>query len=221
MRAEKRRPARRMLAQIVRMVVGGAAVARADPGVSPTIVAGWFVPGVILVAVAHVRGLERGSDPAPASRVRPRRMRSAVLIIACPCALGLATPMSITVGVGPGRAGGRAGQERGGAGTAWRSMDTLVVDKTGTLTAGKPKPGLRSCRPRRRRGAPRCCGWPRAWSVRQRAPARGRRSSRAAEERKLAISPSRDGLSVRRPARAWWARVGGQGPWLLGNAQVS
>ena len=61
----------------------------------------------------------------------------AVLIIACPCALGLATPMSIMVATGQGRDAGRALQERGGD-RGPRKVDTLVVDKTGTLTEGKP-----------------------------------------------------------------------------------
>jgi P-type E1-E2 ATPase len=62
----------------------------------------------------------------------------AVLIIACPCALGLATPMSIMVGTGRGAETRRADSERRGAGDA-REGHTLVVDKTGTLTEGKPK----------------------------------------------------------------------------------
>ena len=62
----------------------------------------------------------------------------AVLIIACPCALGLATPMSIMVGTGARRHGGRADSQCRGARTL-EKVDTLVVDKTGTLTEGKPR----------------------------------------------------------------------------------
>jgi len=99
-------------------------------------VAGWFVPAVIIVAVAaFVAWLVWG--PAPAL---PHAMVAAVtvLIIACPCALGLATPMSIMVAVGRGAQAGilvknAAALER------LEKVDTLVVDKTGTLTEGKPR----------------------------------------------------------------------------------
>ena len=66
------------------------------------------------------------------------RIFVAVLVVACPCALGLATPISIMVATGRGRADGRARQERYGPRLAGR-LDVLVFDKTGTLTEGKPR----------------------------------------------------------------------------------
>jgi Cu+-exporting ATPase len=99
-------------------------------------VAGWFVPAVIIVAVAaFVAWLVWGPAPALAYAMVAA---VTVLIIACPCALGLATPMSIMVAVGRGAQAGilvknAAALER------LEKVDTLVVDKTGTLTEGKPR----------------------------------------------------------------------------------
>jgi len=99
-------------------------------------VAGWFVPAVIVVAVAaFVAWLVWGPAPALAHALVAA---VTVLIIACPCALGLATPMSIMVAVGRGAQAGiliknAAALER------LEKVDTLVVDKTGTLTEGKPR----------------------------------------------------------------------------------
>jgi Cu+-exporting ATPase len=99
-------------------------------------VAGWFVPVVIIVAVAaFVAWLVWGPAPALAYAMVAA---VTVLIIACPCALGLATPMSIMVAVGRGAQAGilvknAAALER------LEKVDTLVVDKTGTLTEGKPR----------------------------------------------------------------------------------
>nr|WP_324755214.1 heavy metal translocating P-type ATPase [Roseovarius sp. Pro17] len=98
-------------------------------------VAAWFVPLVLAVAVtAFVAWSLFGPDPAMAFGLVAA---VSVLIIACPCALGLATPMSIMVGVGKGASNGvliknAAALER------FSAVDTLVVDKTGTLTEGKP-----------------------------------------------------------------------------------
>ncbi len=98
-------------------------------------VAGWFVPAVIAAAVlAFAAWMTFGPEPrftfALVSAV-------AVLIIACPCALGLATPMSIMVGVGRGAENGVL-IRNAEALERMEKVDTLVIDKTGTLTKGKP-----------------------------------------------------------------------------------
>lgn len=123
-----------MLSQIVQMVAE-AQRSRAPIQRMADLVASWFVPAVILVAViAFIFWMVFG--PAPAFTYALIAAVS-VLIIACPCALGLATPMSIMVGVGKGAQGGvliknAESLER------MEKVDTLVVDKTGTLTEGKP-----------------------------------------------------------------------------------
>jgi Cu+-exporting ATPase len=99
-------------------------------------VAGWFVMAVVAIAVLtfFVWGLF-GHEPS--SWVYGLINAVAVLIIACPCALGLATPMSIIVA--PGRAATRGILFRDAAAIEhFRKVDTLIVDKTGTLTEGKP-----------------------------------------------------------------------------------
>src|SRR6185312_753605 len=96
---------------------------------------GWFVPLVIAIAfAAFVVWLLVGPDPR-----FPHALVAAVsvLIIACPCALGLATPMSIMVGVGKGAGLGLL-IKNAEALERLEKVDTLVVDKTGTLTEGKP-----------------------------------------------------------------------------------
>lgn len=98
-------------------------------------VSGWFVPAVIAVAVAAFLGwLMFGPEPAFSYGLIAA---VSVLIIACPCALGLATPMSIMTGVG---AGARAGVLIRNAEALERmeKVDTLLIDKTGTLTEGRP-----------------------------------------------------------------------------------
>ncbi|HWX30457.1 MAG TPA: copper-translocating P-type ATPase, partial [Steroidobacteraceae bacterium] len=99
-------------------------------------VAGWFVPAVIAVAlVAFAAWLAFGPEPrfsfAMVAAVT-------VLIIACPCALGLATPMSIMVGVGRGARSGILIRDAQAL-EQFERIDTIVIDKTGTLTEGKPK----------------------------------------------------------------------------------
>ena len=99
-------------------------------------VSGWFVPAVIAVALlAFVAWAVWG--PAPALSYGLVAAVS-VVIIACPCALGLATPMSIMVGVGKGASAGVLIKDAEALERMER-VDTLVVDKTGTLTEGKPK----------------------------------------------------------------------------------
>jgi Cu+-exporting ATPase len=97
--------------------------------------AGWFVPGVILVALLAFGGWALwGPEPRFAYGLVAA---VTVLIVACPCALGLATPMSIMVGVGRGAQAGVL-IKNADALERMEKIDTLVVDKTGTLTEGKP-----------------------------------------------------------------------------------
>src|SRR5262249_14629874 len=99
-------------------------------------VSAWFVPAVIAVALlAFVAWAIFGPEPRFAYGLVAA---VSVLIIACPCALGLATPMSIMVGVGRGAQAGVL-IRNAEALERMEKVDTLVVDKTGTLTEGKPK----------------------------------------------------------------------------------
>ena len=124
-----------VLAQIVRMV------AQAQRSQAPIQrladqVAGWFVPAVVVIAVvAAVAWLLVGPEPRAAYAIVAA---VTVLIIACPCALGLATPMSIMVGVGRGAQAGVL-IKNAEALERLERIDTLVVDKTGTLTQGRPE----------------------------------------------------------------------------------
>jgi len=124
-----------MLARIVQMV-SEAQRSRAPIQRLADQVSAWFVPAVIGVAiVTFVVWAFFGPQP----RLAYALVNSvAVLIIACPCALGLATPMSIMVGTGRGAAAGVL-IRNAEALEALEKVDTLVVDKTGTLTEGKPK----------------------------------------------------------------------------------
>ena len=124
-----------MLAQIVRMV-GEAQRSRAPIQRLADVVSSWFVPGVIAVAViTFVIWAAVGPDPKLAHALVNA---VAVLIIACPCALGLATPMAIMAGVGRGATEGVL-IKNAEALELLERVDTLVVDKTGTLTEGKPR----------------------------------------------------------------------------------
>ena len=125
-----------LLAQIVQMVAA-AQRSRAPIQRLADQVAGWFVPAVIARRAARLRRL--GDLRAGAAlRLSAWSPPSRVLIIACPCALGLATPMSIMVGVGRGAQAGVL-IKNAEALERMEKVDTLVVDKTGTLTEGKPK----------------------------------------------------------------------------------
>jgi Cu+-exporting ATPase len=124
-----------MLSQIVRMVAD-AQRSRAPIQRLADEVSGWFVPVVIFVAlVAFATWMIYGLEPRFAHGLAAA---VAVLIIACPCALGLATPMSIMVGVGRGASLGVL-INNAEALERFEKVDTLVVDKTGTLTEGRPK----------------------------------------------------------------------------------
>ncbi len=124
-----------MLSRIVQMVAE-AQRSRAPIQRLADQVSGWFVPSVILVALAaFIAWSLFGPEPRMAFGLIAA---VSVLIIACPCALGLATPMSIMMGVGHGAQAGvlikhAESLER------MEKVDTIVVDKTGTLTEGKPK----------------------------------------------------------------------------------
>jgi Cu+-exporting ATPase len=124
-----------MLAQIVQMV---AQAQRSRAPIQRLVdqVSGWFVPSVIAIAVlAFAAWAAFGPEP----RFTYGLVAAVtVLIIACPCALGLATPMSIMVGVGRGAQAGVL-IRNAEALERMERVDTLVVDKTGTLTEGKPK----------------------------------------------------------------------------------
>ena len=124
-----------MLARIVRMVAE-AQRSRAPIQAVADRVSGWFVPLVVGIAIAtfiiwNLVGPEPRFGHALLNAI-------AVLIIACPCALGLATPMAVMVGTGRGA---RAGVliKNAEAIQRFETVDTLVIDKTGTLTEGKPK----------------------------------------------------------------------------------
>ncbi len=124
-----------VLSQIVQMVAQ-AQRSRAPIQRLADQVAGWFVPAVIVAAlVAFVVWAMIGPEPRLAFGLVAA---VSVLIIACPCALGLATPMSIMVGVGRGAQVGVL-IKNAEALERMEKVDTLVVDKTGTLTEGKPK----------------------------------------------------------------------------------
>ena len=124
-----------LLAQIVRMVAE-AQRSRAPIQKLADIVAGYFVPAVVLVAlITFIIWALFGPEPAMAYGLINA---VAVLIIACPCALGLATPMSIMVGTGRGATAGVL-IKNAEALEVLEKIDTLVVDKTGTLTEGKPR----------------------------------------------------------------------------------
>ena len=123
-----------MLARIVGLVADAQRSRAPVQGLADR-VAGWFVPAVLAVAVAAFAAwMLAGPEP----RLSHALVAAvSVLIIACPCALGLATPMSVTVGIGRGASSGilirdAAALER------LEAVDTLLVDKTGTLTQGRP-----------------------------------------------------------------------------------
>jgi len=124
-----------LLSQIVQMVAD-AQRSRAPIQRLADQVAGWFVPMVIVVAIAAFAAWSWfGPEPRLAFGLVAA---VSVLIIACPCALGLATPMSIMVGVGRGAQAGVL-IKNAEALERMEKINTLVVDKTGTLTEGKPK----------------------------------------------------------------------------------
>ncbi|PKP94976.1 MAG: copper-translocating P-type ATPase [Alphaproteobacteria bacterium HGW-Alphaproteobacteria-16] len=124
-----------MLARIVRMV-GEAQRSRAPIQAVADRISGWFVPLVVAIAIA---AFIVWNFVGPEPRFGHALLNAiAVLIIACPCALGLATPMSIMVGTGRGAHAGVL-VKNAEALQALEKVDTLVIDKTGTITEGKPR----------------------------------------------------------------------------------
>lgn len=124
-----------MLSQIVQMVASAQRSRAPIQGLADK-VASWFVPAVILIAViAFIAWAIFGPQPAMAFALISA---VSVLIIACPCALGLATPMSIMVGVGRGAQSGVLIRDAEAL-ERMEKVNTVVVDKTGTLTEGKPQ----------------------------------------------------------------------------------
>jgi Cu+-exporting ATPase len=124
-----------MLSQIVRMVAA-AQRSRAPIQKLADKVSAWFVPSVIAASLIAFAVWSLFGPAPPLGHAIVNAI--AVLIIACPCALGLATPMSIMVGTGRGASAGVL-VKNAEALELMEKIDTLVVDKTGTLTAGKPK----------------------------------------------------------------------------------
>jgi len=123
-----------MLARIVRMVAD-AQRSRAPIQAVADRVSGWFVPLVVLISIAT---FAVWSLFGPEPRMGHALLNAiAVLVIACPCALGLATPMSIMVGTGRGAQAGVLVKNAESL-QAFEKVDTLVIDKTGTLTEGRP-----------------------------------------------------------------------------------
>ena len=124
-----------LLSQIVQMVAA-AQRSRAPIQRLVDLVSSWFVPAVIIIAIlTFIVWSLFGPDPAMAFALVNA---VAVLIIACPCALGLATPMSIMVGTGKGASNGILIKNAEALET-FEKIDTIVVDKTGTLTLGRPE----------------------------------------------------------------------------------
>jgi len=124
-----------LLAQIARLV-SEAARSRAPIQRLADLVSAWFVPGVIAIAlIAAIVWLVAGPAPAFANALVAA---VSVLIVACPCALGLATPISVMVGVGRGALDGVLIKDAEAL-ELLEKVTTLVVDKTGTLTEGKPQ----------------------------------------------------------------------------------
>ncbi len=206
MRAE-RVGAETMLAQIVRMV-SEAQRSRAPVQRLADRVASYFVPAVLLAAViAFVAWATLGPEPRMAHALLNA---VAVLIIACPCALGLATPMSIMVGTGRGAQAGVLVKNAEALETL-EKVDTLVVDKTGTLTEGRPA---------RHRGFLRCPDRARVDVLRVAADARARQ--RTSTRRRDSWPRRRNAKSIRptcrfplphRPGNHWNGRTESKLRW--------
>ena len=181
-----------MLAQIIRMV-SEARRTRAPIQRLADVVSSYFVPAVVVVAViTFIAWAVFGPQPRLAHALVNA---VAVLIIACPCALGLATPMSIMVGTGRGAAAGVL-IKNAEALEVLERVDTLVIDKTGTLTEGKPR--VVSVVPMPGKTKPNCCDWPPASSLRAsirwpRPSLRAARSGGSSRDGRVVPVPHREG----------------------------
>ena len=178
-----------LLARIVQLV-GQAQRSRAPIQRLADRVAAWFVPAVVAVAaITFVAWFFFGPQPRLAHALVNA---VAVLIIACPCALGLATPMAIMVGTGRGAHAGVLIKNAEALETM-EKVDTLVVDKTGTLTEGKPQRRWHlQCDSKR---IPKFFVWPRAWSAPANIPWRTQSSKRRIE-RNLVLSQPQEFQSI-------------------------
>jgi len=125
-----------MLAQIIRLVQAAQASKAPIQRIADA-VASYFVPAVIAIAIVTF-AVWFVTGPTPSAAALGLVSAVAVLIIACPCALGLATPLSIMVGTGKGAQAGILIRSAEALETAHR-LDTIVLDKTGTITAGRPE----------------------------------------------------------------------------------
>jgi Cu+-exporting ATPase len=178
-----------VLARIIHLV-GEAQRSRAPIQRLADRVSGWFVPAVILIAaVTFVAWAVYGPEPRLAHALVNA---VAVLIIACPCALGLATPMSILVGVGRGAAAGVLIRDAAAL-EVLEKVDTLLVDKTGTLTRGRP--ALATVVPLGTRTAAEALSLAASLEQASEHPL-GVAVVRGAEERDIRLEPVRDFVSV-------------------------
>ena len=200
-----------MLSRIVQMVAE-AQRSRAPIQRLADMVSAWFVPAVIAVAVlAFAAWMIWGPPPAFAYALVAA---VSVVIIACPCALGLATPMSIMVGIGKGAATGVL-IKNAEALERFEKIDTLVVDKTGTLTEGKPR--VVAVVPSRGiRRSHRVVARRQSRAV-ERAPAR--RRHRRLRSRARPRDPGCHGLHLdHRQGRHWKDRRHGRWRWAMRNS---
>ena len=181
------------LAQIVRLVEEAQGSKAPMQRLADTI-SSYFVPAILIVAaLTFVGWILLGPEPRLTLALQAA---IAVLIIACPCSLGLATPTAIMVGTGKAAEHGiliRGGEALEGA----RRIDTIVLDKTGTLTRGKP------CSQPTALPRTSCCGWPRR--------PRLARSIRWA--RPSSPTPRSWGWSCRRPSASRQSPVRASRPW--------
>jgi Cu+-exporting ATPase len=199
-----------VLAQIVQMVAQ-AQRSRAPVQRLADQVSSWFVPLVVVVAAAAFAGwMSLGPEPKLAHALVAA---VSVLIIACPCALGLATPMSIMVGVGRGALEGVL-IRNAEALERMEKVDTVVVDKTGTLTEGKPS--LRSVSAVRNSSEQEVLALAAAVEGASEHPL-GRAIVEGAQRKHIDVADVEDFQSD--PGRGVWARVQGR-EVLVGNARL-